>query len=772
MDHYQKYALGAHIKKMAHSLGSDLVGFANVERFANAPAQMSPQGILPTARTVIVCGIHHPDATIEIDGEPSAHTSDSYGVQMSMNYKLDRLSFRIACMLEDLGYSSVPIAGSNIWRYKQYKELKAVFAPDISHIYAAVAAGLTELGWNGLSLSPEYGARNRFVSIITEAEISPTPLYNGEKLCDMCGECIQHCPMQAFTKEVRGVNNVRIEDKDNKFANKNLWRCAWAEHFALDLDKEIPEIVDEPTIVETVEREGLRGGTLGTCLKVCVPPNLRVRKEKYTRYTTRQNQFTPTGRGVPRKFIDQAIIHAHDYAADRVQILSKETAKERGIDLTDMMPDAKAAIVLSATHRIDGYDKLTSARKHAEPKKTITDLYREEGIRNLNFAAMDIARMFDTVGIAAISQSGKMNRAIEKTKFLGEPGSDETIIHTSVILNEALPEMDVDLSGTIKPLKTRNDLESLAKEYGFNLFGVTDSDRLTKVAEQLKGTLGEEVTLDSIDLNGLFRKFNPDTVEQPRDIRDAKDILPSAKSVLVMGLRYPAATVERAGKPPAESVGPYAFVQYHAYRELTYAAMRMVRRLQEQGYEAVLSHDVLNLGDFTGSPRGLHSAPINNTIEAVCAGIGQLTYNRNVYTPEYGINQRFIAVITNMDVTPDAVKPQHINKVCAACKQCVTACPTGAIDAKSPVSFAVDGQTATLLPIDRNRCRWASLYALSNKDGFEYNGSTTNIPIPDIIDVEGLNKALRQRDPINKFRPIIVQSCVAVCPLATRKAAE
>ena len=95
----------------------------------------------------------------------------------------------------------MPIAASNIWRYKEYKDLSAVFAPDMSHIYAAVAAGLTELGWNGLSISPEYGARNRFVSIITEAEIEPTPLYRGEKLCDMCGECIQHCPMQPTPKK-------------------------------------------------------------------------------------------------------------------------------------------------------------------------------------------------------------------------------------------------------------------------------------------------------------------------------------------------------------------------------------------------------------------------------------------------------------------------------------------------------------------------------------------------------------------------------------------
>jgi hypothetical protein len=32
-----------------------------------------------------------------------------------------------------------------------------VFAPDVSHIYMAVVAGLSEIGYNGISLTPEYG---------------------------------------------------------------------------------------------------------------------------------------------------------------------------------------------------------------------------------------------------------------------------------------------------------------------------------------------------------------------------------------------------------------------------------------------------------------------------------------------------------------------------------------------------------------------------------------------------------------------------------------
>ena len=51
------------IKKYALDLGADLVGIAPIERFAKAPIMMSPQGLMPTAKNVIVCN-HHPDAAM------------------------------------------------------------------------------------------------------------------------------------------------------------------------------------------------------------------------------------------------------------------------------------------------------------------------------------------------------------------------------------------------------------------------------------------------------------------------------------------------------------------------------------------------------------------------------------------------------------------------------------------------------------------------------------------------------------------------------------
>jgi epoxyqueuosine reductase QueG len=755
------HALAMQLKKKAYEIGVDLVGFANIERFENAPPKMSPQGILPSARTVMVCAIHHPDATIDLDGEESAHICDSYGVQIAMNDKLDHISFTLACLLEDLGYRSVPIVSSNIWRYKEYKDLKAVFAPDISHIYAAVTAGLSELGWNGLSLTPEYGPRNRFVSVITEAVIEPTPLYRGEPLCDMCGACIRHCPTEAFTKEVHGVNNVRIEDKDNRFANKNLWRCAWSEHFALDLDQGVPDVVNEAVILETVERKGRRSGTLGTCLKVCVPKDMRTERPEYTAFTTRKNQFMPTGLPIPRKFIDQAQLTAAGYAADRMMILSAESARQKGIDLTEMLPDAKAVLIVALGWRNDGCAGLDQ-----EDRQAILDNYRNEAQRAMVFATLDIARIFDTLGVLVISQSRKMQIQIRDKNLLGDLAPDRDVCYSSVIVNCDLPEMDLSLRGNpATTLRGVRAVKALAAASGANLSGISDTARVDRVVEQLRVWTQGQTRLEAVDRNEFFKPYDPEITERPLRLYQTGDYLPDGRSVLVLGIRYPEAALERAGKEPAEAVGPYVFTQYQVQRELIITALKVVKTLQESGYRAVLTHDLSHMGSDTGSPRGLHGSPLNNAIEAVCAGIGELTLNRNVYTPEYGINQRFIAIITDLELTPDAVKPASVASACADCRRCVDACPTLAFQAVGAQELDIGGQVYPYMPIDINRCHWATRYALTNRDGFEFNGSSLDLTPPQNLDLASLDAALRQRDPINKFRPTIVQSCVAVCPL-------
>jgi epoxyqueuosine reductase len=220
------------IKEYAKKLGADIVGIADVERFKNAPLRMSPKGLLPEAKSVIVCGIHHLNASIELGGEPTPHDMGPYVSQSSvMNPKLDDISFLLARFLEDKGYKTLPIVSSNIWRYKGYKDLKVHFAPDIGHRYAAVAGGLGEIGWSKVFLTKKFGPRQRLHAILTDLELEPDPLVRPGSICKKCMECVKDCPSYAIPhiKENKKIK-IKIEDYEYEWADIHLGKCTLSYH--------------------------------------------------------------------------------------------------------------------------------------------------------------------------------------------------------------------------------------------------------------------------------------------------------------------------------------------------------------------------------------------------------------------------------------------------------------------------------------------------------------------------------------------------------------
>ena len=745
------------VKNYAYSLGADLVGIANIDRYANAPIKMSPKGILPSAKSVVVCAIHHPDAAIELDGEKHSQDMGPYRVQYTMNEKLDVLSFKIGRMLDDMGYKTVPIASSNIWRYRGYKEMDAVFAPDMSHIYSAVCAGLGELGWNGLCITPEYGARNRFISIITEAELTPTPLYNGEKLCDMCGECIRHCPTDAYRKETSGVKNVVVEGKDHRFCNKNLWRCAWGEHFDVDLDLPIPDVVNEEVILQNVREHGLRGGEFGVCLKVCLPKHLRQWDKDYAKVCARRKRHVAPGDlPVHRSLYDAVLRHAETWDLDSVHFLSEQTLQQAGIRLTDEMPDGVSAILFAA--RFPMQDPASKAKNDLE-----FDFARIARL-DLGFAELDACRDFEKQGYSALPNVRMAHDMFRTICGIGDtPGYRvaTSLIFTSAPLADKACEnlCQVDQPGDIKEW-----LRQVSQDKGVDLFGVASAASIDSLADQLRVIRAGESRLIATDKNPRFMPYDAVVEEKKRDIFGATDLIDGAKSVILLGIHYPETGANRAGKPPAEAVGPYVFSQYEVNRLIGHAGFSIVRMLHSMGYRALMTYNLTGAGSVVGSPRGPFSDATCNALEAVTAGLGKLAYNGAVETPQFGIHQRFIAVVTDAELAPDKAQGGEA-ATCAGCGQCLTACPTCALRKEAMTDIQVAGATIHYLPVDANRCDWASKYALISEEGNAYIGNFTDVPCPDHVTPENLKAALEQQDSVFKYRPVTGEKCIVVCPL-------
>ena len=66
-------------------------------------------------------------------------------------------------------------------------------------------------GWNSLLLTPDYGARVRLVSILTDAPFAGSAPLTMESPCIKCGgACIRICPAKAIAKPQDG-EDYRID---------------------------------------------------------------------------------------------------------------------------------------------------------------------------------------------------------------------------------------------------------------------------------------------------------------------------------------------------------------------------------------------------------------------------------------------------------------------------------------------------------------------------------------------------------------------------------
>ena len=200
------------IRELALEREMDYLGVTPVERLAGAPEGWRPTDILPGARSVVVMGIRigrgarHVQRKVNLNPERSARYGmfvyQVYGYNI-LNDKMNLAAYALGKVLEGEGHTTVSIPASPPY---DTKELLAIF----SHRHAAVAAGLGQLGWNKMVIFPDHGPKVRLVSLITEAELEPSPPYQGPRLCDpdACGRvCTKVCP----TKCLSDLEPVRFE---------------------------------------------------------------------------------------------------------------------------------------------------------------------------------------------------------------------------------------------------------------------------------------------------------------------------------------------------------------------------------------------------------------------------------------------------------------------------------------------------------------------------------------------------------------------------------
>ena len=797
------------IKACALDMGMDLIGYAPSSRWEKAPFMLTPSAILEGAKSVAVMGIYITDTWAEMGGEPNPHHVGPGG-WMDQNSLLDRTCYRLVRLIEESGYNAIGIASSNIWRYRKMDGIDSWFTPDLSHIHASAAAGLTEIGWSGLAISPEYGPRVRYISVITDAELLPTPLYNGAPLCDMCGECIRHCPTQALSRDFDGQPHVvDIEGKKFRYANKNIWRCAWAEHFNLRLDSETLKLehIGEDTIKAEIATKGEYHHERGVCQKVCLPPHLRTDEPSFGREGKNIRMFK-MGRRYPenmptyRKLRDDAIALAVKKGVEICSVGPIDKQSKVGQAVEAQAPGLTKVLALGfripqeAMDTADGDVSVRSVYSYAMFNKmhhillNVAKFLEKEGFHAASFTGrtpmtylgQDLGKLVAdkvyvndernihgniglmAVELAAMAGLGRIGEAFTCDEF------GQFVMIGAIATDAPLDDYNRQATGApakplcrpVSPAKLKNLLWAKATDNLVSMFGVAPADAFDRTVGKLSSVIDtasmRKIVVDGNVEGAYHGKWISEVHEDGAPLRTPAALLPGARSVIVLGMHIPKVILDNSGNEKTRQIGTYGFFTYQTVFELRYAALELCTMLNSMGYRTVASENCIGAGSMADSPRGLLPDFRSNAIEAVAAGLGVLGPNGALVSPEFGANSRRIVIVTDADLPADRLYDGA--PLFAEDEACMSHCPMGCTSTWTDLPLA--GATVRYPVIPRNRCDWAKTYSLAGAEGPRLIGNDTNVPVPHggELSIDEICEACTHKDEILKHRTVILEPCL------------
>lgn len=170
------------------------VGFAPVERFADAPEGHHPSDVCKNAQTVIVLGIPIPAGVLS---SPDYNLYALHRSYHTVYRRLDDVALELSGFVESQGpKSAVPVPS---------------YAPMVFHgmepwgilslKHAAVRGGLGAFGRSGQVYHPRFGSRLRLAAVVTDAELPGDPVIDDDPCPPKCHACQNACPAKAFSSD-------------------------------------------------------------------------------------------------------------------------------------------------------------------------------------------------------------------------------------------------------------------------------------------------------------------------------------------------------------------------------------------------------------------------------------------------------------------------------------------------------------------------------------------------------------------------------------------
>jgi epoxyqueuosine reductase QueG len=235
------------VKSVARERGAALVGVAPVERFDPmppvhdaAPKGQHPRDFVPGARSVVsfampILGPVLDAPAVLAESELEAVPKDArrhyfdvvYGRvgHVLHDYHLELIGQMIGQFLLAQGYQTMIFPTTGVHPRIGEKTKAEIWADaplgyssgPFSHRHAATRAGLGEFGYSNVVLTREFGPRQRFNSVVTDAELEPDPLIE-KPIClrDGCRLCLKACVMECISLRTDESNSdYRSLDSDD-----------------------------------------------------------------------------------------------------------------------------------------------------------------------------------------------------------------------------------------------------------------------------------------------------------------------------------------------------------------------------------------------------------------------------------------------------------------------------------------------------------------------------------------------------------------------------
>ncbi len=239
------------------------------------------------------------------------------------------------------------------------------------------------------------------------------------------------------------------------------------------------------------------------------------------------------------------------------------------------------------------------------------------------------------------------------------------------------------------------------------------------------------------------------------------DLLPTAKAVIVLGIRVPIGAIEGnnlAYRGFRHGIFTYMVFGYNRLGEiLDRAGMLLLAHLEK-------NHKIQTFPIPASIPRDeyMMMGVMSNRHSAVCAGLAEFGWNGLALTPDAGPRVRWMPLVVDKEIEPDPLYSGP--KLCkgSACRKCVDICPVDALSREKSVQLEITDRLYSYAVLDKPRCRCAQTGLARGSSG------RLQEEIPERMKtVEDWRAMLKRDDKWNKMEreAAMCGRCFVECPV-------